>query len=104
MKKVILLFSNLILQFLFSKISTLLLAFSAPMIYTAPNVTVLMRAYQLRGQVGGGWALEIENLRGGGYSAGWWRWGNTFLDGRITFRMEDTVCHGGIQCGLGDKA
>jgi hypothetical protein len=29
------------------------------MIYTAPCVMLLMRAYTLRGQVGGGWALEI---------------------------------------------
>jgi hypothetical protein len=30
------------------------------MIYTAPCVMLLMRAYTLRGQVGGVWALEIE--------------------------------------------
>jgi hypothetical protein len=30
------------------------------MIYTAPYVMLLMRANPLRGQVGGGWALEIN--------------------------------------------
>jgi hypothetical protein len=35
----------------------------APMIYTAPCIMVWMRAYPLRGQVGGGWALEfVSNL------------------------------------------
>ncbi len=32
------------------------------MIYLAPSVLVLMRADPLRGQVGRGWALEIETL------------------------------------------
>jgi hypothetical protein len=36
----------------------------APMIYTAPYVMFLMRADPLRGQVGGGWALEIETFLG----------------------------------------
>ncbi len=31
----------------------------APMIYTAPCIMFLMHADTLRGQVGGGWALEI---------------------------------------------
>jgi hypothetical protein len=34
----------------------------ASMIYTAPCVMFLMRADTLRGQVGGGWALEMENF------------------------------------------
>jgi hypothetical protein len=38
------------------------LAIYGPMIYTAPYVMVLMRADPLRGQVGGGWALEIETF------------------------------------------
>jgi hypothetical protein len=32
------------------------------MIYTAPYIH--MRAYPLQGQVGGGWALEIESFLG----------------------------------------
>jgi hypothetical protein len=34
----------------------------APMIYTAPCIMFWMRAYPLRGKVGGGWALEITKL------------------------------------------
>jgi hypothetical protein len=34
------------------------------MICTAPCIMFSMRAYQLRGQVGGGWALEFENFLG----------------------------------------
>jgi hypothetical protein len=34
------------------------------MIYTAPYVPYLMRADPLRGQVGGGWALEIKTFWG----------------------------------------
>jgi hypothetical protein len=40
------------------------LAIFAPMIYTAPCIMFWMRAYPLRGQVGGGWALEIESFLG----------------------------------------
>ncbi len=36
----------------------------APMIYTALCVMFLMRADTLFGQVGGGWALEIESFLG----------------------------------------
>ncbi len=36
----------------------------ASMIYTAPCVMFLMRADTLRGQVGGGWALEMESFLG----------------------------------------
>jgi hypothetical protein len=32
------------------------------MIYTAPCIMFWMQAYPLRGQVGGGWALEIESF------------------------------------------
>jgi hypothetical protein len=34
------------------------------MIYTAPCIMFWMRAYPLRGQVGEGWALELENFLG----------------------------------------
>jgi hypothetical protein len=34
------------------------------MIYTAPYLMRLMRANPLRGQVGWGWAMEIENFSG----------------------------------------
>ncbi len=40
------------------------LAIYGPMIYTAPYVTLLMRANPLRGQVGGDWALEIDTFLG----------------------------------------
>jgi hypothetical protein len=36
----------------------------ASMIYTAPFVMFLLRADTLRGQVGGGWALEMESFLG----------------------------------------
>jgi hypothetical protein len=35
-----------------------------PMIFTALCIMFLMRVYPLRGQVGGGWALEIESFLG----------------------------------------
>jgi hypothetical protein len=41
-----------------------ILAIYAPMIYTAPCVLLLSRQHPLRGQVGGGWALEIETFLG----------------------------------------
>jgi hypothetical protein len=37
-----------------------IIAIYGPMIFTAPYVMLLMMANPLRGQVGGGWALEIE--------------------------------------------
>jgi hypothetical protein len=40
------------------------LAIYGPMIFTAPYVLLLMRENPLRGQVGGGWALEIETILG----------------------------------------
>ncbi len=53
---------------LFSRILTNLpwkvLAINAPMIYTALCVLFFMRADPLWGQVGGGWALEIESFLG----------------------------------------
>ncbi len=39
-----------------------IIAIYAPMIYAAPCLMFLMRADTLRGQVGGGWALEIESF------------------------------------------
>ncbi len=36
----------------------------ASMIYTAPCIMFWMRAYPLRGQVGGGWALEFSRFLG----------------------------------------
>jgi hypothetical protein len=38
------------------------IAISGPMIYMAVYVMLLMRANPLRGQEGGGWALEIETF------------------------------------------
>jgi hypothetical protein len=34
------------------------------MIYTAPCIMFWMRAYPLRGEVGGGWALELPSFLG----------------------------------------
>jgi hypothetical protein len=34
------------------------------MIYTAPCIMFWMRAYPLRGEVGGGWALEFSSFLG----------------------------------------
>jgi hypothetical protein len=42
----------------------MILAIYTPMIYTAPFIMFCMRAYPLRGQVGGGWALEILSFLG----------------------------------------
>jgi hypothetical protein len=41
-----------------------ILAIYAPMIYTALCIMFWVRAYPLRGQLGGGWALEIESFLG----------------------------------------
>ncbi len=41
-----------------------LITIYAPMIYTAPCIMFWMRAYPLRGEVGGGWALEFESFSG----------------------------------------
>ncbi len=37
-----------------------MVAIYVPMIYMTPYVILLMRADTLRGQMGGGWALEIK--------------------------------------------
>ncbi len=42
----------------------LVLAIYTPMIYTEPCIMFWMCAYPLRGQVGGGWAREIESFLG----------------------------------------
>jgi hypothetical protein len=52
----------------------------APMIYTAPRVMFLMQADTLRGQVGGGWALEMESFLG---PVKWHR-----ADRRVPFRPK----------------
>ncbi len=36
----------------------------APVIYTAPCIMFWMGAYALRGEVGGGWALEFPSFLG----------------------------------------
>jgi hypothetical protein len=41
-----------------------LITIYAPMIYTASRIIFWMRAYPLRGKVGGGWALEFSNFLG----------------------------------------
>jgi hypothetical protein len=41
-----------------------ILTIYAPMIYTASCIMFWMRAYPLRGEVGGGWALEFESFLG----------------------------------------
>jgi hypothetical protein len=41
---------------------TTVIAIFGLMLYTAPYVMPLMRANPLQGQVGGGWALEIETF------------------------------------------
>ncbi len=42
----------------------LIIAIYAPMIYTAPCIMFWMLAYPLRGEVGGGWALEFPSFLG----------------------------------------
>jgi hypothetical protein len=42
--------------------SNTILAISGLMVYTTPFVMFLMRTDPLRGQMGGGWTLEIETL------------------------------------------
>jgi hypothetical protein len=43
---------------------SILLTIYAPMIYTAPYIIFWMRAYPLRGEVRGGWALEFLSYLG----------------------------------------
>jgi hypothetical protein len=40
------------------------IALNGPVIYTALYVMFLVRANAIRGQVGGGWALEIKTFWG----------------------------------------
>ncbi len=40
------------------------ITFYVPMIYTAPCIMFWVRAYPLRGEVGGGWALEFKSFLG----------------------------------------
>jgi len=47
---------------LFTIVLVQVLAVYAPVIYTAPCIMFWMRAYPLRGQAGGAWALEIESF------------------------------------------
>jgi hypothetical protein len=61
-----------------------IIAICAPMIYTVPCLMFWMRAYSLRGQVGGGWALDIESFLG---SVKWHR-----ADRRVPFhRAQNTA-------------
>jgi hypothetical protein len=59
-------FLNLILwsQALFCADLTHIITIYAPLIYTAPCIMFWMRAYPLRGQVGGGLALEFKSFLG----------------------------------------
>ncbi len=61
------------------------IAIYTPMIYTAPCILFWMRAYPSRGQVGGGWALEIESFLGPGK---WHR-----ADRREPFPVETSWLH-----------
>ncbi len=56
------------------------------MIYTAPCVMFLMCADTLRGQVGGGWALDIESFLGPVK----WHW----ADRRVPFWAQKTFAFG----------
>ncbi len=58
------LFSTKKLLALLNNWKFIVLTIYAPRIYTAPCIMFWMRAYPLRGQVGGGWALEIESFLG----------------------------------------
>jgi hypothetical protein len=54
----------------------------APMTYTAPCIMLWMRAYPLRGEVGGVWALEFESFLG---PVKWHR-----VDRRVLFGAQKT--------------
>jgi hypothetical protein len=45
-------------------LNTITITIYAPMIYTAPCIMFWMRAYPLRGEVGGSWALEFSSFLG----------------------------------------
>jgi hypothetical protein len=62
-----------------------ILTIYAPMIYTAPCIMFWMRAYPLRGEVGGGWALEFESFLG---PVKWHR-----ADRRVPFGAQKTRAH-----------
>jgi hypothetical protein len=55
------------------------------MIYTAPCIMFWMRAYPLRRQVGGGWALEFESFLG---RVKWHR-----AEKRVPFGAQKTPVH-----------
>jgi hypothetical protein len=46
------------------RIQQLLITIYAPVIYTAQYIMFWMRAYTLRREVGGGWALEFPSFLG----------------------------------------
>jgi hypothetical protein len=48
----------------FNPLCSAIITIYATMIYTAPYIMFWMRAYPLRGQVGGSWALEFESFLG----------------------------------------
>jgi hypothetical protein len=70
------------------------------MIYTAPYVMFLMSADPLRGQVGGGWALEIETFLG---PVKWHRavWRVPFGGQKVESDRQEGRKWGGAQMGGG---
>jgi hypothetical protein len=58
------LYSLQVLPCLFISGTTTIITIYAPIIFTAPCEMFVMRADTLRGQVGGGWALEMETFLG----------------------------------------
>jgi len=48
----------------FKQIRLLILTIYAPVIYTRPCIMFWRRGYTLRGEVGGGWALEFPSFLG----------------------------------------
>ncbi len=83
------------------KVSTVV-AIYAPMIYTAPCEMFLMRADPLRGQMGGGWALEIKSILGPvqwhqadrQVPFGAQKIKNHYTQGRINHRCIGSLMHG----------
>jgi hypothetical protein len=61
----------------------IVLTIYAPMIYTAPCIMLWMHAYPLRGEVGGGWALEFSCFLG---PVKWHR-----ADRRVPFGAQKTL-------------
>ncbi len=70
-----------------------IIAIYAPMIYTALCIMFWMRAYPVRGQVGGGWALNIESFLG---PVKWHQ-----ADRRVPFGAQKTQDFQGPYCGGG---